>query len=84
MPPQLSSGAQQRAALARAIVNRPALLLVDEPTASFDAIAAANLVGCSATSRRPAWPMVMASHGDAAVLPARALPVHLAEGRIAE
>jgi cell division transport system ATP-binding protein len=43
-PTRLSVSVRQRAALARAVVNRPALLLVDEPTAHLDRTTAASVL----------------------------------------
>lgn len=43
-PSMLSVGEQQRVAVARALVNRPALLLADEPTASVDALHQAKVL----------------------------------------
>jgi putative ABC transport system ATP-binding protein len=62
-PSELSQGEQQRVAVARAVVNRPQLLLADEPTASLDDAAAARAVELliGAAERRQAT-LVVATH----------------------
>lgn len=74
-PIALSGGEQQRVCLARAIVNRPALLLADEPTASLDDAAAAQIMDMFRDFHRVGVTVLIATH-DAALVeryPGRAL-----------
>jgi cell division transport system ATP-binding protein len=61
-PAQLSQGEAQRAALARAIVRRPPLLLADEPTGNLDESMAAEIVGVLKDIGAGGTTIVLATH----------------------
>ncbi|MBV8031096.1 MAG: cell division ATP-binding protein FtsE [Betaproteobacteria bacterium] len=61
-PVQLSGGEQQRLAIARAVVNRPALLVADEPTANLDAESAARILDIFVEFQRVGVTVLVASH----------------------
>jgi cell division transport system ATP-binding protein len=81
-PDALSGGEQQRVALARAIVNRPALVLADEPTAHLDEQGALHLLQLLEQFVVAGVTVLMATHGEAAPLPARARVLHIESGRV--
>jgi cell division transport system ATP-binding protein len=81
-PDALSGGEQQRVALARAIVNRPALVLADEPTAHLDEQGALHLLQLLEQFVIAGVTVLMATHGEAAPLPARARVLHIESGRV--
>ena len=64
-PIELSGGEQQRLAIARAIVNRPAILIADEPTASLDIDTARKIMSVFKDFNRVGVTTVIASHDDA-------------------
>lgn len=64
-PNKLSGGQQQRAAIARALITKPALILADEPTGNLDSRTSQEVVGLlQATGRKFHQTIVMITHND--------------------
>jgi ABC-type lipoprotein export system ATPase subunit len=66
LPHQLSGGEQQRFAIARALVNDPALLLADEPTGNLDAEAGAEVLALLRAGASEGRAVVLVTHESAA------------------
>lgn len=61
-PPVMSGGEKQRAAIARALISRPKLLLADEPTGNVDPILARRLLRLFMELHRSGTSIVLATH----------------------
>jgi heme ABC exporter ATP-binding subunit CcmA len=79
-----SRGMAQRLALARALLPRPGLLLLDEPFTGLDVDASARLVALLATVRAEGTAIVMSTHDPARVDELSPRTVVLARGRVTE
>src|SRR4029077_18962788 len=66
-PIQLFGGEQQRLANARAVGNRPAILLADEPTANLDAESARRIVDIFVEFNRVGGTVLIATHDQTGV-----------------
>lgn len=65
MPFQLSGGEQQRIAIARALLNKPGIILADEPTGNLDAATAEGIMKLLADiNRNNRTAIVMVTHND--------------------
>jgi cell division transport system ATP-binding protein len=83
MPVALSGGEQQRLCIARAIVNRPAVLIADEPTGNLDADYARAIVDLFTSFHQVGVTVLLSTHDEATLGRLGARRVALANGMLA-
>jgi len=82
-PVELSGGEQQRLAIARAVVNRPAILVADEPTANLDAESAARVLEIFVSFNQVGVTVIIASHDQSLISRFGKRVLHLENGVVA-
>ncbi|MCC5871282.1 MAG: cell division ATP-binding protein FtsE [Gammaproteobacteria bacterium] len=82
LPTQLSAGEQQRVGIARAVVNRPAVLLADEPTGNLDPELSREVMGLFHLFQQVGVTVLIATHDLELVGSFGDRVVELADGRL--
>jgi len=82
-PIALSGGEQQRLAIARAVVNRPAVLVADEPTANLDAESAARILDIFVSFHQVGVTLLIATHDQALIERYGKRVLRLSDGKLA-
>ncbi len=82
LPDALSGGEQQRVAIARAFVNRPMILIADEPTGNLDPATSVGIMKLLDRINRTGTTIIMATHDDDIVDQMRKRVVELEGGRL--
>jgi putative ABC transport system ATP-binding protein len=80
-PNELSGGQRQRVATARALVNRPSILLADEPTGNLDSATSEEIMGLFEALYREGQTILLVTHESDIAAHARR-QVHLKDGRV--
>nr|WP_314862167.1 ABC transporter ATP-binding protein [uncultured Undibacterium sp.] len=83
LPGELSGGQLQRAAIARALLNQPALLLADEPTGNLDSKSATDVLALLAELHASGQTMVLVTH-DPNIAAKAQRTIHLKDGKVDE
>ena len=81
-PDQLSGGEQQRTAIARALVNRPRILIADEPTGNLDPVTSWEIIKLLVRVNDLGTTLVMATHNAEIVNALRRRVIHLDHGTV--
>ncbi len=82
MPDELSGGEQQRVAIARAFVNRPMILIADEPTGNLDPNTSVGIMKLLDRINRTGTTVVMATHDSGIVDQMRKRVIELSNGAV--
>jgi cell division transport system ATP-binding protein len=82
MPDELSGGEQQRVAIARAFVNKPMILIADEPTGNLDPTTSAGIMKLLDRINRTGTTVLMATHDSHVVDQLRKRVIELDHGRV--
>jgi putative ABC transport system ATP-binding protein len=80
-PSELSGGEMQRAAIARSLINQPALLLADEPTGNLDSATGENIISLFRQLNAEGLTLVVVTH-NAALAEAASRVLVLRDGRL--
>jgi cell division transport system ATP-binding protein len=81
-PDELSGGEQQRVSIARSFINRPLILLADEPTGNLDPATSVDIMKLLDRINRTGTTVMMATHDNAIVDAMRRRVIELDDGRV--
>ena len=82
LPDELSGGEQQRVAIARAFVNRPMILIADEPTGNLDPTTSAGIMSLLDRINATGTTVLMATHDNSVVDQMQKRVIELDHGRV--